>query len=286
MDRLHSLPEGVERLGGLLREAREAYTKADPNVPPDTDRLVTRIQLGQFEGRWISRDGHPQGVVVWVPVPRVGSEVVFWYSAPGREPVAGWAALLRAALDVGPVRLIPGELPGVASAQESDLLTGAGFARYHRYELQLAPGAALSWTTDPGDPIRPVQETDKAGLAHLTEVAYAGGLDRHLFQTALDPSDDAREQIELLFSGRYGAIDARASNVWQEGGALQGALLVTRAESGGLIIEPSRRGDPPTCWGEERRHLLESPRDGPGTQPSEFPSEGNEYARRRVRPPL
>lgn len=246
MDRLFSLPEGVEQLHEFFREAREAYARTDPNAVPDTDGLLTRIQLGQFVGRWIQRDGRPQGIIVWTPVKSVGLEVVFWYSSPGPEPVAGWAALLRAALEAGPVRLIPGELPGVPPAQESDLLMGAGFARYCRYELQLPPEAALPEQSDPRDPIRPVRESDKAGLAHLTRIAYAEGLDRHLFQTAPDPADDAREQIEILFSGQFGPIDAHASNVWVDGDALRGALLVTRRESGGLIItvmvDPAAQG--------------------------------------------
>ncbi len=246
MDRRHPLPEGLDQLDGLFREARETYARADPKSVPDPDHLRTGIQLGQFEGCWTSRDGRPRGIVVWTPVKPVGTEVVFWYSSPGREPVDGWADLLRAALEAGPVRLLPGELPGVSQAQETDLLTGAGFARFHRYELALPPEAELPGSSRPEDPIRPVQETDRAELARLTEVAYAGGLDRYLFQTALDPADDAREQIETLFSGQYGAIDARASNVWEEEGALQGGLLVTRRASGALIItvmvDPAAQG--------------------------------------------
>lgn len=236
MDCLHSLPEGVEQLPELLREAREAYARQDPAAVPDTDGLVTRIQLGQFEGRWIQHDGRARGLVVWTSVKEVGREVVFWYSSAGGDSVAGWAALLRAALEAGPVRLIPGELPGVPPEQEDQLLTGAGFARYHRYELSLPAEAVLPWTSQPLDPIRPVRESDQAGLAHLTRIAYAESLDRYLFQTAADPAADAREQVEILFSGQYGPIDAHASNVWEEGEVLRGALLVTRRESGALII--------------------------------------------------
>ncbi|MFG1529904.1 MAG: GNAT family N-acetyltransferase [Thermoplasmata archaeon] len=242
----HSLPEGVEQLSDLLHEAREAYARQDPSGVPYTDGLLTRIQLGQFEGRWIERDGRAQGLIVWTRVTAVGSEVVFWYASPGPEPLAGWTALLRAALEAGPVRLIPGELPGLPPEEEARLLGEAGFARYHRYELQFPPDAPLPGRSSPLDPLRPVRPSDKAGLAHLTQIAYAGGLDQYLFQTATDPVDDAREQIEILFSGEYGPIDAHASNVWTEGNLLRGAVLVTRRDAGALIIsvmvDPAAQG--------------------------------------------
>src|SRR5579875_204481 len=246
MESVHSLPEGVEQLSELLHEAREAYAAQDPKAVPDTDTLATRIQLGQLEGRWIQRDGRAQGLIVWTRVKAVGLEVVFWYSSPSPEPVVGWRALLQAALEAGPVRLIPGELPGLPPDREAGLLGPAGFARYHRYELEFPPDAPLPGRSRPLDPLRPVRPSDKAGLAHLTRIAYAGGLDRYLFQTAPDPVDDAREQIEILFSGDYGPIDAHASNVWEEGGLLRGAVLVTRRESGALIIsvmvDPAAQG--------------------------------------------
>lgn len=235
MDVVHSFSEGVIEVARLLHEAHEAA--APPGTSPTADPLVTRIQLGLLDGFWISRKGTPWGVVVWNPLPGLGYEVVRWYASPVVDPREGWQTLLSEALARGPVRLFPGDLPGVSSSEEAELLEGAGFGRYCRYELRLSSEAILPSVDERSHPIRPLRQGDGGSLLRIFEAAYRGSLDRYLFQTLEDPREDAAQQIETICSGRYGPLDPSASVVWEESGELAGAVLVVRDDAGALIIE-------------------------------------------------
>jgi ribosomal protein S18 acetylase RimI-like enzyme len=232
----------------LLRTSAQATTV--PGEKPEDYLPAAEVLLtsGAALGRLFTVAGHAIGVALWEPPSPVGLFVYDLYlESPHASANSYRAALAEIERTVGPIAFVLRSLVGLSEADESSLMRSLGFERYGRSEMRFPPSAPLPELRPPeGIAFRRPLAEDAAALASLNTRAYAGGLDRYLFLTDLDPAKDSESHVGDVLGGRFGPLVDAASIVAEAAGIIVGACIVVRAPYGPLIVnvmvDPSRQG--------------------------------------------
>jgi ribosomal protein S18 acetylase RimI-like enzyme len=138
----------------------------------------------------------------------------------------------------GTVAFLSGDIPGLRPEEEERLLTGLGYARYGRSEMERTAESPLPPAElPPGCALRPVSRADGPELVELHARAYRHRFDRYLFLQDADEAADTRKLFDDLFGGRWGELSVAGCRGIERGGRLLGATLSVRRGPGALIID-------------------------------------------------
>lgn len=248
----------------LLGQAKaEAESAGRVRELREIESLEDLVRANQARGGVLmDRTGRPQCLALWDAIEGVGRRVRFLYGRPDSRNLEGWTEILSTLLEPsepdGPAVLVHWAVAGISTAQADGLLARWGFLPYHREQLVLPPDRPLP----PPDPrplvsgrIRPVNRRDFDQVVRLNAASYRDELERYLYATTRDPTEDSRRLLQRLRDGDFGKPLDDASVVLEIDGALRGASLVTQRPEYLLIadveVHPEARGR-----GYARRLLL------------------------------
>jgi ribosomal protein S18 acetylase RimI-like enzyme len=102
---------------------------------------------------------------------------------------------------------------------------------YHpsvRYRMRTPLSKAGAPPAEPG--ARAIVDDDRPALASLMLDAYRGTVD-----DAGEGPDEAREEVDRLFSGAYGTLDLAASELVERDGAVVAATIITEFQGRALL---------------------------------------------------
>jgi len=240
--------QAVESAVRLGREAVYFRPWIGDRGPEVADRFERAVRSRSAVGTLLYVDGVAVGVALWNPPGPLGITLDLWHVVPAMTSTDRYRWFLEAIRRTyGPVVFVPGEIPGLAPADEERLMTGLGYGRFGRSEMRRTPDAPLPSLELPGEgSLRPVTRDDEAALIDLHARAYHERFDRYLFLEDPDERSDARHLVQSFFDGKWGEWSAAGSQAVTRGGELLGAVLAVRRGPGALLIdvmvEPSAQG--------------------------------------------
>jgi len=248
------MPEEVvplaEELEAAIRLAKAAILGrpwVGDRGPELAREFAESARTGGRVGAVLRVGGAGVGIATWAPHGPLGASVHLFYVDPSHaapETYARfWAGLAPLA---GPIVFVPGEIAGLTEAEESALMSGVGFARFGRSEMQFQGDVPPPVGGGLAGALRPVGPADSAELARLHRLAYHSRFDRYLFLEEDDEVADAQRMVRDLFAGRWGAFCPEGSRAVEVDGRLVAAVLSTRRPEGALIadvvVDPALQG--------------------------------------------
>lgn len=231
----------------LSREAILARAGAEARTEEFADRFEAGLRAGDRSGALFRPAGPPVGVAIWAAHGPLGAVVDLVYLEPAAASVEEyarfWAGVRRLA---GPVAFARGEVTGLTPSEEERLMTGLGFARFGRSEMQRGDAPVPPAELPEGYRLRRVGLRDAAELVRLHRAAYRDRFDRYLFLEDADEERDTERMLRELFEGRWGEFAPDGSWGVERDGRLVGATLSVRRPPGVLIadvmVDPAEQG--------------------------------------------
>jgi GNAT superfamily N-acetyltransferase len=217
--------------------------------PEIADQFEAALRAGDRQGALFLPNGTAVGIAVWQSHGPLGLNVNLLYLEPPHATLPMYARFWRGlGTFAPPIVFAPGETPELTEEEETNLMTGAGFARFGRSEMRLKDGVSTPPVVSPKQfHVRPVGPGDSSELARLHRIAYHDRFDRYLFLEDADEEVDAARMAKDLFAGRWGVFSPEGSWGIEEHGRLVAGVLSTQRGDGVLIadvmVDPTRQGE-------------------------------------------